>query len=627
MCGICGIVRIGAPPEREVVERMTERLAHRGPDDAGVVGLPGAALGSRRLAIIDLSADGHQPFSTDDGRLHIVHNGEIYNYRELRAELEQRGRRFRSATDTEVVLRAYEEWGDACTSRFNGMWAFAIWDAEKGELFASRDRLGEKPFYYRFSGDRLVFASEPKAFRLDPETHLRPNPRVCRDYLELGYVEHTDETFFDGIVKLPAAHSLRFGRDGLTVGRYWRLEQRELPAADRAEEVRSLFLDAVRLRLRSDVRVGTALSGGLDSSAVVCAVDHLRRTETDSAAAVGEKQATFTAFFEGRGRLDERPYAQAVVDATAVEPHWVTFTPEEALDALPAIVGAQDEPFASTSMVAQWFVMRAAARAGVKVMLDGQGGDETLAGYPVYAGYRFADLLAERRLRELAAEIASYRGAHGTSGGAIAAGLLRPFLGAGLKRRFRTRAAGTEELAGSEIRGPVTARPADEGDFADRLHSQLHLILTRQGLPALLRYEDRNSMTHSVEARLPFLDYRLVELLFSLDGGELIRRGRTKDVLRKALGDLLPATVRDRVDKVGFETPEAEWFRGPFGDLAADTFASRSFADRGLVDPAAARELLKRHRDGTPARGYQLWRALNLELWAREAFDGTGSSL
>src|SRR5262249_3766321 len=257
MCGMCGIVAPGRPPESETVERMSAALAHRGPDGSGLYADTGAALGFRRLAIIDPTPAGDQPFASEDGRLQLIHNGEVYNYRELRAELEAKGHRFRSATDTEVILTAYREWGDACVERFNGMWAFALWDAEGQRLFASRDRFGIKPFYYRFDGSRLVFASEPKAFLAEPGTRLAANPRAVLDYLQQSYLDHTAETFFDDVEKLPPAHSLVFDASGLRIRRYWTLEPGDPPAGDAADAVRELFLDAVRLHLRSDVPLGT----------------------------------------------------------------------------------------------------------------------------------------------------------------------------------------------------------------------------------------------------------------------------------------------------------------------------------------------------------------------------------
>jgi asparagine synthase (glutamine-hydrolysing) len=615
MCGICGIVALGRPPETETVARMAAELDHRGPDGNGSYEAEGVALGFRRLAIIDLSDAGLQPFASEDGALQIVHNGEVYNYRELRRELEAKGHRFRSATDTEVMLAAYREWGDGCVERFNGMWAFALWDGPRRRLFCSRDRFGVKPFYYRFGGGRFVFASEPRAFRGDPSTWLEANPRAVHDYLDQAYLDHTDETFFAGIRKLPPAHSLVVDESGLRTQRYWSLEQHDPPAGDAADALRELFLDSIRLRLRSDVPAGTALSGGLDSSAIAVTVDHLLKTEKENAVAVGPRQRTFTAYFDVPG-FDERPYAEAVVGRTEAEPHWITFGPDELATDLPAIVEAQGEPFGSTSICAGWYVMREARRAGVTVMLDGQGGDEVLAGYRAHLGFRLADLLAAGRLRELGGELRSFHGVHSAS--ALLTTMSRPFAPEALTRLVRSRTRGAGALVHPHLRALEPA-PAANGHapFPDRLRRHQQLILTRRGLPELLRYEDRNSMAHAIEARVPFLDYRIVELCFSLPGGELIRGGRTKDVLRRALGDLLPPTVRDRRDKLGFVTPERLWLRGKLGELAGDVFASRAFAERGFVDAAAARRRLERHRRGEVEAGMELWRALNLELWAR----------
>jgi asparagine synthase (glutamine-hydrolysing) len=614
VCGICGVVALGRPPEAETVARMAAELDHRGPDGSGSFAAEGVALGFRRLAIIDLSDAGNQPFASEDGALRLVHNGEVYNYRELRRELEAHGHRFRSATDTEVILAAYREWGERCVERFNGMWAFALWDGPRRRLFASRDRFGVKPFYYRLDGDRLVFASEPRAFRADPETRLEPNPRAVREYLEQAYLDHTDETFFAGIRKLPPAHSLVFDEHGLRTERYWRLEPHDPPPGDAAEAVRELFLDSIRLRLRSDVPLGTALSGGLDSSAIAVSVDHLLRTEAENAVAVGPRQRTFTAYFEVAG-FDERPYARAVVDQTRAEPHWISFSDGDLVDDLPRIVEAQGEPFGSTSICAGWYVMREAKRSGLTVMLDGQGGDEVLAGYRAHVGHRLADLLAAGRLGELRAELAGFRSEH--SPVALLTAMSRPFAPESLTRLVRARARGSATLVHPDLTGLFVDAGPNGSPFLDRLRRYQQLVLTRRGLPELLRYEDRNSMAHSLEARVPFLDYRLVELCFSLPGSELVGGGRTKAVLRRALEDLLPPLVRERRDKLGFVTPERHWLRSRLGELAADVFASRSFAERGFVDAAAARRRLERHRAGRVEGGMEIWRALNLELWAR----------
>src|ERR671938_68212 len=445
MCGICGIVAPGRPPEADTVEAMARELDHRGPDGPGSFAAEGVALGFRRLAIIDLSDAGDQPF-----------------------------------------------------------------------------------------------ASEPRAFRADPSTRLEPNPRAVREYLEQAYLDHTEETFFAGIRKLRPAHSLVFDEDGLRLRRYWRLEPHDPPAGDPAE---------------------------------------------------------------------------AVVEQTRAEPHWISFADEELVDDLPRIVEAQGEPFGSTSICAGWYVMREAKRSGLTVMLDGQGGDEVLAGYRAHLGHRLADLLAQGRLAELRAELAGFSAEH--SPAALVTALSRPFAPELVTRIVRARTRGSATLVHPDLRGVPAAEASNGSPFPDRLRRHQQLILTRRGLPELLRYEDRNSMAHSLEARVPFLDYRLVELCFSLPGGELVGGGQTKAVLRRALGDLLPPLVRERRDKLGFVTPQRAWLRGSLGELAGDVFASRSFAERGFVDAAAARRRLERHRTGRLEAGMELWRALNLELWAR----------
>jgi asparagine synthase (glutamine-hydrolysing) len=605
MCGLCGIADLQRPPERQAVEAMLDGLAHRGPDGRGIFADDGVCLGHLRLAIIDLSDAGLQPMASEDGRLRLLHNGEIYNYLELRAELETKGHRFRTQTDTEVILGAYREWGERCVERMNGMWAFVIWDTGRRTLFCSRDRLGVKPLYYRLDGSRFSFASEPWLLRGDAP---RANLQLVRDYVAQGYLDHAEDTFFAGVSRLPPAHSLTFGPSGLRVERYWSLEPHD-PPPDAAAAVRETFLDAVRLQLRSDVPVGTALSGGIDSSSIAVAVAHHGH----------ERQKTITAFFDDAG-YDERPYARAVVRETEADARWVSFTPEELVANLPAIVRAQGEPFGSTSICAGWFVMREAGAAGLKVMLDGQGGDELFGGYRAFFGYRLSDLLREGRVAEAARELHAFAAVNGPRWGAVA--LLNPHVPERLRLAARARLRGAAALVAPELRALPLSDGQNGAVFPDRLRRALHLVLSRRGLPELLRYEDRNSMAHSIEARVPLLDHRLVELAFSLPGDELIRRGETKSVLRRALSDLLPPEVRARRDKLGFVTPERRFLRGALGDLAGDVFASRSFRERGFVDPAAAQRRLARHRRGTLDAGMEIWRALNLELWAQAFLDG-----
>jgi asparagine synthase (glutamine-hydrolysing) len=554
------------------------------------------------------------------GRYRLLHNGEIYNYVELRRELGAHGFRFRTGTDTEVILAAYEHWGPSCVVHFNGMWAFALWDSHRRELFCARDRFGVKPFYYRVDRRRFSFASELKAFR-SAAAQLAPNERLARDFLEHGLVNHTNETFFRGIRELPPAHALMFSEDGPRLERYWQLKP-ALPAVeDPRETFRELFFDAVRLRLRSDVPIGTSLSGGLDSSAIACTVDRLMRTEAESALPVGERQKVFTSYFDEPG-LDERPYAEDVVRQTLSLGHMISFSPAELLDELPTIVEHQDEPFRSISIAAQWFVMRAAKKARIKVMLDGQGGDEVLGGYDGYFGFLFGDLLLRRDFRSLAREMRAYRRLRGASYARVAGALMRPFLPAPVQWAARSRARGARALLHPELRTQPTALPTSANTFPDRFRRRLYVVLTRR-LPELLRYEDRNSMAHSIEARLPYLDYRLVEMMFSLDSSYLIRDGQAKVLLREALADVLPPRVRLRTDKIGFETPEARWLRGPLGPFAQEVLSSHACRQRGFVDVKAVEARLRRPRDGSWEAGSALWRAVALELWAQTFLDRT----
>ena len=600
MCGLAGVVDLDRPAERQTVEQMLNDLSHRGPDGRGVFADDGVCLGHLRLAIIDLSDAGLQPMR--DGELQLLHNGEIYNYIELREELSAKGHAFATATDSEVILAAYREWGERCIERFNGMWAFVIWDGALRTLFASRDRLGVKPFYYRLEGDRFAFASEPSTLRTSCA-----NLRAVSEYIEHGFLDQGDETFFSGVARLPAAHSLTFGPGGLRVWRYWTLEPDEHPS-DPTAAVRETFLDAIRLELRSDVPVGTCLSGGIDSSSIAVAVAYHGH----------EHQKTVTAYFDDPG-FDERRYARAVVESTGAEAHWVTFDADDLVNDLPTIVDAQGEPFGSTSICAGWYVMREAKRAGLTVMLDGQGGDEILGGYRASFGYRLSDLLRAGRIAEATRELRAFASVHGPRWAVVA--LATPHVSERVRLSARSRLRGSSTLLAPALRDAATTADGDGALFPDRLRRQLQMLLTQRGLPELLRYEDRNSMAHSLEARVPLLDHRLVELAFSLPGAELIRRGETKSVLRRALADLLPPTVAGRRDKLGFVTPESRFLRGALGNLAADVFASQSFRQRGFIDAEAATRRLRRHRAGDLRAGMELWRALNLELWARRFLD------
>ena len=651
MCGIFGIWnRDGKPLDLARLQQATTRLRHRGPDDEGyllgataagrtqpaagrdtvVGGLPpvGAmpaeydlGFGFRRLAILDPSPLGHQPMASADGRRWIVFNGEIYNYRELRAELAARGYVFRGGSDTEVILAAYDEWGPACLQRFNGMWAFAIWDVDARSLFLARDRFGVKPLYYRAGGARFAFASEIKALVGLDDTGFRPDDAALYAYLVDGTLPsaRAGDSFFEGVRALPAGHHLHVTGTQLRQAPYYELPADAAAEPRRPDDVvagyRELFEDAVRLRLRSDVPVGSCLSGGLDSSAIVCVVNRLVGADAEDAASIGDRQKTFTAVYETEGRFNERAFAERVLQATGAERNFVVPTAERLDSELTPLIWHQDEPFGSTSIFAQWCVMAEARARGVTVLLDGQGADEALGGYRPYEIY-LADLLRRGRLP---AALAAGRRIDDVAGTGVvsllARALARQLPAASLSRIRRRR----EAVAARALR-PDFAAAVDRGAAADLphaawdLHAHYRQQITETSLPHLLRHEDRNSMAFSVEGRVPFLDYRLVEFSLRQAHRLTIRDGWTKWVLRRAMERTVPDEIVWRRDKVGFETPEREWL-GALLASRQDLFADGARVG-AYLDLAAARAEAKAVAagGGSPRR---LWRWINTELWLR----------
>ncbi|MBA7478957.1 Asparagine synthetase [glutamine-hydrolyzing] 3 [subsurface metagenome] len=600
MCGIAGQFALnGDAADAALVGAMADRLLHRGPDGEGNFFSGPVGLAHRRLAIIDLSDEGRQPMANEDGSLWLVFNGEIYNYPELREELLAAGHRFASATDTEVILHAYEEWGRDCLHRFNGMWAFALWDERRRELFCARDRLGVKPFYYTTAGGSFLFASEIKALLAHPAAGGRPNDRMLMTFLAWGVADHTGETMYDGIFQLPPAHSVVVSEG--SVGeprRYWDVAmngaRRGADDGAAARRVRDLLTDAVRLRLRSDVPVGTCLSGGIDSSTVTALINVLLRAESPES--VGDRQKTFSVCFDDP-RFDESGHIDTVVAATGVASRRTTPDTESLWEDIERLLYMQDEPFASLSIYAQYCVMRL-AQSEVKVVLDGQGADEQLGGYIAYqAPYirgllRHGDVLAA--LRE---GIGSAR-LHGS------------FFSWGF-RQFRVRSERRELL-----RGPVP----EVLRYAGSLDEVLKREVVASNLPLLLHWEDRNSMAFSIEARVPFLDYRLVEYLSSLPLDQKIRGGVTKYVLRWAIRGLVPDAIRCRMDKMGFVTPEEAWMKDKLAPDILALFSSPEFAGRPYWD---AERVLRNYReflDGKSPYSAEIWRIACAELWLRQ-FD------
>ncbi len=621
MCGIAGIYSF--PPRSNLtplLERMLRLQAHRGPDDRGTWEGKGIALGNLRLAILDLTPAGHQPMSNEDGSLWCVLNGEIYNFQDLQRVLKSQGHTFRSNSDTEVLLHGYEEWGLDLFKRLRGMFAFALWSEKEQRLVLARDRFGIKPIYYHLSqkGDdiQLVFASEIKPVLSVLESAPRPNSRVLHDFLAFGLLDHTDETAFDEIVKVPPAHYLVISpHHPVTATRYWDLSvnsscgSMSAEADTRAaEEFQQVFCDSVRHHLVSDVPVGSCLSGGLDSSSVVCAANQCLRAGS-TPAMIGERQKTFTSC-SNDPRYDERAFAHLVAEATGVQEHFTFPSGPGFRKELSDLLWHQEEPFASTSIYAQWCLMRDVKTSGIKVVLDGQGGDEQLLGYGKFYWFFLRDLWRRRQVSTFARE---------AIGLAQSVDYLRTLnLRHGLKYLGRRgQSLGSVSLLRTEFRQSNAERMAHL-DGARDLGERIKQDLTTFSLPVLLRYEDKNSSAFSVEARTPFVDHVVAEMVAALPINQKLRRGWTKYVLRQGMKGILPEPIRLRKSKLGFGTPEETWFRGELAPDLAEAFRSPCFIQEYADIRLLNEEFQKYQNRPGLLSGRVFFRYYIVEMWAKQ---------
>jgi asparagine synthase (glutamine-hydrolysing) len=561
MCGIAGILQTDPSAySKKHLKKMTDALSHRGPDGEGLWqnSTGNVLLGHRRLSIIDLSDAGCQPLHYND-RYTIVHNGEIYNYIELKEELAKKGHAFRSQTDTEVIAAAYDQWKEDCVDHFDGMFAFAIWDEKEKKLFAARDRFGEKPFFYFFDQGRFLFASEMKALWA-AGVERTPNQKMLFNFLTIGYTDNPaqpGETFFDKIQKLPPAALLSYspGDHSPQLEQYWDIDpeqqNKKINDEEAVEEFHHLFSNSVKRRLRSDVAIGTSLSGGLDSSSVVSLINDI--------AALGYKPKTFTAIFPGF-ESDEFLYSQQVAKQFGLEQFTVSLSAHDLLHNWEKICYHQEEPFGSASIPAQYKVYELAAQQGVKVLLDGQGADETLAGYTKYYKWYWQELFRNRKLyrsKELSAakengirEKFNFRN--------MIAAYFPGFATVVLENQYLLKAIKQPDLTPEFVKLQSKEAYYTTPDHFT-LNGVLHFNTCTHGLEELLRYADRNAMAHGREIRLPFLSHELVEFIFSLPAHFKIRKSWTKWLLRKTMEKKLPGNITWRKDKVGFEPPQKKW--------------------------------------------------------------------
>lgn len=618
MCGICGIVRYREDAKEGEVRRMMDAVAHRGPDGGGCMLFGALGLGHRRLSILDLSENAFQPMRYLD-RYAITYNGEVYNYIELREELLLLGYTFATDSDTEVLLAAYDRWGEDCVNHFNGMWGFCIYDEQRQTLFCSRDRFGVKPFYYTDRADYFAFASEIKQLLLLDGAAPKADPDALIAFLVAAQLDYSARTMFAGVRQLEPGTNLVFDlrTQTFSVSRWYdlmRVRTRKTPFSLSVSSFRARFFDAVRLRLRSDVPVGSCLSGGLDSSAIVCVINRLLRESGEPF-----EQHVVSACFD-EPQYDERPYMDAVLAQTGATSHRTFPDVTQVLDELDAFTWHMDEPLTSTSHYAQWCVYREAHKQGLTVMLDGQGADEQLAGYTEFFELMFIELIRSLRFLQLEREIKLFNERRKTA--FYASGLrfraelfFRAVTPDALKRLRRSRqTAAVGPYSAEQVRNPEIASFRACFDFK-RPRRFIHANLYRT-LMALLHYGDRNSMAFSIESRLPFLDYRLVETLFAMPLSHKIRFGLTKRVMREAMRGVMPDLITNRQSKLGFTTPEEEWMRrnpALFRGLL-ERAASRLSP---LVDPERALawydEIVRTDRF---RECHAIWRIISAARWA-----------
>lgn len=653
MCGIVGIA--GENVSTRWLHLMSNSIKHRGPDDEGYLivntknnifeerggedsKIPlkniieptnfniNLALGHRRLSIIDPSPSGHQPMKYEkDGKIvWIVYNGEIYNYIEIKDELINRGYEFRTSTDTEIILASYLEWGFDCVKKFNGMWAFVIYDPQKNILFGSRDRFGVKPLYYHQTSTYFSFASEIKALLTLPHIKKVVNEDVLWNYLLYGACEYNNETFFKEIYKLLPSHYFKFDIDTrkLTIRKYYELKHNSKfgrfsqPEFERIKrKTRSLIQKAVKIRLRSDVAVGSCLSGGIDSSSIVLTVNSILREM--KVPQVGDRQKVFTACYNDP-RIDESYFASKVVEKTGAE--WYRSYPNssELLSDLYKLIYCQEEPFGSLSIYAQFKVMELAKRKGVKVLLDGQGGDELFTGYTTFYSPFFLDMIKGLKVVTLFRELRKLKNSPIRSLKDLILQITKHLAAAYLPQRLKIYIIKRNDKIISryikqEFLNKIPKKDVTKEIVAFSINDFCYLLFSGYQLQKLLKYEDRNSMIHSIEARTPFSDdIDLIEFVFSIPGVYKIHNGVSKYLLRQAMKDLLPKEILNRKDKIGFAVPEKDWLFEIKEDLKKELNVENKYIDtKTLVKDLE--ELLSSEKIDSGS----LWRVINVVLWMK----------
>ena len=618
MCGICGQVRFdGQPANPDLVLEMRNSLRHRGPDDEGLWHADfeggGIAVGHTRLSIIDLTPQGHQPLFDISHRYCIVYNGEIYNYKELKDSLTKKGYAFKTRTDTEVVLNAYIEYDTKCLDLFNGMYAFAIWDNKKKSLFCGRDRLGIKPFYYKWQDNTFYFASEIKALLLSSKGACEPNHSAVYDYLSLGLMHYRQQTFFKHIHQLPAGCFLLLDHSGLSTQRYWHLPEEDTGGQylRDLDELKTLFNDAVKLRLRSDVPLGILLSGGLDSSSITAM----------AARNNGTSPAAFSLQFDNHD-FDESSHAKMVASHCNTNLRILKPQGQGLWEELDHLIKAQDAPTHAPEVYSNWCMMRAVAQCNIKVLLSGQGGDELFAGYNWYPKYLLASLVRKGKLYYLMlalAQLPKNFPNSNTSGYLTLTGtMLHALLPTAIKVKLKPELRCLDKILQRQVRRHLRKRDSENLRLIDPagLEEKLNNDLNYCNIPHYLHYEDANSMAFGIEERVPFLDHRLVEWAHRLTTYQKIENGVSKSPLRKIMKEFLPEQIVNRKDKMGLSAPRDQWLRDELRIPITELFSKECRVFESWIDRKIFLSELDAYMNGKEIPlSRLLWRCINLEKW------------
>lgn len=651
MCGFVCISEFSDPPSPDafpdLLRRMNQTLVHRGPDDEGYFltstkeasrGFPNLGFAHRRLSILDLTPAGAQPMSSSEGDFRIVYNGEIFNYLEIRQELTENGMNFKTHSDTEVILKAYEQWGEKCLDRFNGMFAFVLWDQRRKLLFGARDRFGIKPFYYYWDGDCFLAASEVKALLCHPRIRRTANEETIYDYLLFGFQDHSEATFFRSIQQLPPSHFLAVDTQTrkMKIERWWDLKSNEpngksVDIEDAKHQFHDLLADSIKLRLRSDVPIGVCVSGGLDSSSIAYLIEKVEHNGRQNQAESHPARKGFSCCFED-SECDDRPFIEAVTKGLSMESHKVFPQGEDLWKELEEMTWMMDEPFRSSNQFSQWTLMKLISKNGIRVAMSGQGADEILGGYRGYSSVFIATLFRQRKWRQACREWVKTR----SNERGISKLMLTGRILYGLSPSVFSNAVPLMERAAGinlkmKSREFIDSRflQRHSGRYVDRLKNQhanwsnvrqkLYEDLFKYSLPQLLHYEDRMGMAFSVETRHPFLDHRLIECLYSLPASLIYRDGQHKWILRQSMSDILPEMISNRKDKKGFITPESRWTKMGGAYLTKLFSSGAGTASSSFINTDKILKALSSNVQKDPySQHTDIWRPLNLEVWLQK---------